>query len=79
MENKRLLLIIDPQIDFISGTLPVHNAGEAMAELARYVANQGSNLSLIHILCIDSSAFVSPSIDVAIVSGGLNIALDTLN
>lgn len=47
MENKRLLLIIDPQIDFISGTLPVPNAGEVMAELARYVANQGSDYTAI--------------------------------
>lgn len=47
MENKRLLLIIDPQIDFISGTLPVPNAGEAMTELARYVTNQGSDYTAI--------------------------------
>lgn len=35
---KRMLLIVDPQIDFISGTLPVPGAAEAMAELAEYVA-----------------------------------------
>lgn len=38
MKNtKRLLLIVDPQIDFISGTLPVPGAVEAMDALAGYV------------------------------------------
>ena len=31
---KRLLLIIDPQNDFISGTLPVPGAAEKMEALA---------------------------------------------
>lgn len=39
METRKLLLIIDPQVDFISGTLPVPNAEEAMTALADYVAN----------------------------------------
>ncbi|MFA6726632.1 MAG: isochorismatase family protein [Prevotella sp.] len=37
MKEKRLLLIVDPQIDFITGTLPVPGAPEAMTELAEYV------------------------------------------
>lgn len=34
---SRLLLVIDPQNDFISGTLPVPGAADAMDALARYV------------------------------------------
>lgn len=36
---NRLLLIIDPQVDFISGTLPVPGAEGAMDNLARYIAD----------------------------------------
>lgn len=36
-EPKRLLLIVDPQIDFINGSLPVTGAVEAMDKLAEYV------------------------------------------
>lgn len=36
---KRLLLIIDPQVDFITGTLPVPGAEPAMTALASYVAD----------------------------------------
>ncbi len=35
---KRLLLIVDPQIDFINGTLPVPGAAEAMDSLAEYIS-----------------------------------------
>ena len=34
---KRLLLIVDPQNDFISGTLPVPGAAEKMEALANYI------------------------------------------
>lgn len=34
---KKMLLVVDPQIDFIGGTLPVPGAAEAMDGLARYV------------------------------------------
>ena len=34
MENKTLLLIIDPQVDFISGSLPVETAEECMKRLS---------------------------------------------
>jgi len=39
---KKLLLIVDPQIDFITGTLPVAGAAEAMDALATYVKEQGN-------------------------------------
>lgn len=35
---KRMLLIVDPQVDFINGTLPVPDAEEAMNRLAEYIA-----------------------------------------
>lgn len=40
MDTKRILLIVDPQIDFISGTLPVPGATEAMQRLARWIDDQ---------------------------------------
>ena len=33
----RMLMIVDPQVDFISGTLPVDGAAEAMDALAAYL------------------------------------------
>ena len=41
---NKLLLIVDPQIDFITGTLPVENAVEAMNALATYVKTNGDTL-----------------------------------
>lgn len=40
--EKRLLLIIDPQIDFITGTLPVPGAEQAMDKLSDYVRQKGT-------------------------------------
>lgn len=40
MDTKRILLIVDPQIDFISGTLPVPGASEAMQRLASWIVDQ---------------------------------------
>ena len=37
---KRLLLIIDPQIDFINGSLSVPGAAEAMNALAKYIVQK---------------------------------------
>lgn len=45
--NNKLLLIIDPQIDFITGTLPVPGAIEAMDSLAEYIRRNGSGYSKI--------------------------------
>lgn len=46
MENKALI-IVDPQIDFISGTLPVPGAEQAMDNLADYLKKNGSDYSNI--------------------------------
>ncbi|MDE7151182.1 MAG: isochorismatase family protein [Candidatus Amulumruptor sp.] len=37
-DSKRMLLVVDPQIDFITGVLPVPGAREAMDLLAGYIA-----------------------------------------
>lgn len=47
MEKKTLLLIIDPQNDFIGGSLPVPNAEKAMKDLADYVRNNGKTYAAI--------------------------------
>ena len=38
---KNILLIVDPQNDFITGTLPVSGAKEKMHKLADYIKNKG--------------------------------------
>ena len=38
---NKLLLIVDPQVDFITGSLPVGGAAEAMDSLADYVKEHG--------------------------------------
>lgn len=43
MKTNSLLLIIDPQIDFINGSLPVNGAEEAMDNLAEYVSAHGND------------------------------------
>ncbi|MCH4148076.1 MAG: isochorismatase family protein [Prevotella sp.] len=47
MKANSLLLIIDPQIDFISGSLPVAGASEAMDKLAEYVTAHGNDYTHI--------------------------------
>ena len=37
MNEKKMLIVVDPQIDFISGSLPVPGAAQAMDELATYI------------------------------------------
>lgn len=49
--NKKLLLIVDPQIDFITGTLPVPGAVKAMDDLAEYVSNHTNDYTLICVTC----------------------------
>ncbi len=41
MTNQKILLVVDPQIDFINGSLPVPGAAAAMDALAVYVAEHG--------------------------------------
>ena len=36
---KRMLMIIDPQIDFISGSMAVEGAAEKMDALIKYIEN----------------------------------------
>ncbi len=53
MENSHntLLLIVDPQIDFINGTLPVPGAEKAMDDLAIFVSNRANDYALICVTC----------------------------
>lgn len=44
---NKLLLIIDPQIDFISGALPVPGAERAMNSLAGYIQTHGNRYDRI--------------------------------
>lgn len=50
-ESHRLLLIVDPQIDFIIGTLPVPGAESAMNALAEYVEEHAKDYTLICVTC----------------------------
>lgn len=43
---KKMLLIVDPQVDFITGTLPVPGAAVAMDALAEYVRAHGEEYSV---------------------------------
>ena len=38
---NKMLIIVDPQVDFINGSLPVNGAAEAMDSLAEYVKQHG--------------------------------------
>lgn len=46
MEKKKMLLVVDPQIDFINGSLPVNGAAEAMDALANYVDEHGADYAV---------------------------------
>ena len=48
---KRMLLIVDPQIDFINGSLPVPGAEKAMDSLAAFVNEYGGNYDQICVTC----------------------------
>lgn len=48
---KRILLIVDPQIDFINGSLSVPGAEKAMDSLASYVKEYGGNYDEICVTC----------------------------
>ncbi|MBD5552814.1 MAG: isochorismatase family protein [Desulfovibrio sp.] len=47
----RALMIVDPQLDFINGSLPVPHAAEAMNALADYVARQAHAYPLRLVTC----------------------------
>lgn len=42
-----MLIVVDPQIDFISGTLPVPGAAEAMGRLASYIKAHAADYALL--------------------------------
>ncbi len=44
--SNRLLLIVDPQIDFITGSLSVSGAKEAMDNLAQYIHEHGKEYAV---------------------------------
>lgn len=46
---KNILLIVDPQNDFISGSLAVENAEEKMLKLSNYLNEKGSNYDKIYV------------------------------
>lgn len=46
METNSMLLVVDPQLDFISGSLPVPGAAEAMDRLAHYVQTHGDDYAV---------------------------------
>jgi nicotinamidase/pyrazinamidase len=49
MSENRILLVVDPQNDFISGSLQVGGAELAMTKLASYIANHGNEYDGIYI------------------------------
>lgn len=50
-DPERMLLIVDPQIDFITGSLPVPGAEKAMNALADYIREHGDEYGHILITC----------------------------
>ncbi len=49
--TNKLLLIVDPQIDFITGSLPIPGAEQAMDDLASHVIANGKDYTLICVTC----------------------------
>ena len=39
--EKKILIVVDPQVDFVSGTLAVPDAVDAMDRLAAYIRDKG--------------------------------------
>lgn len=62
MSANAVLLIVDPQIDFISGSLPVPQAEEAMVRLARWIEQEQERYDTIMVTMdqhpIDHCSFV---------------------
>ena len=46
---KKALVIVDPQNDFITGTLPVSGAKEKMQKLAAYIKEKGNTYDYIYV------------------------------
>ena len=49
--GKKMLLIIDPQNDFINGSLAVDGADGAMLSLARHIERHGAEYDIVAITC----------------------------
>lgn len=45
-DNKKMLLVVDPQIDFVTGSLPVAGAAAAMDALAAYIDAHGETYAV---------------------------------
>lgn len=48
---NKMLLIVDPQIDFINGSLPVPGAVKAMDDLAKYLLSNCKEYSVVCVTC----------------------------
>lgn len=48
---KKILFIVDPQNDFVDGTLPVPHAKEIMSDAARYINVYGDEYEFIVVSC----------------------------
>lgn len=46
---KKILLIVDPQNDFITGALPVSGAKERMMKLAEYIQKKGIEYNIVNV------------------------------
>lgn len=47
MSKRKMLIVVDPQTDFISGTLPVPGAAEAMDRLASHIKAHAADYALM--------------------------------
>ncbi|MDE6049538.1 MAG: isochorismatase family protein [Paramuribaculum sp.] len=53
---EKMLIIVDPQVDFVDGALPVPGAKEAMSALAQYLREHGSEYA-VKIITADSHPY----------------------
>lgn len=53
---ERMLMIVDPQVDFVSGTLPVPGAKDAMIALSQYLCEHGAEYA-VKIITADSHPY----------------------
>ena len=53
---KKMLIIVDPQVDFVDGALPVPGAKKAMSALAQYLREHGSEYA-VKIITADSHPY----------------------
>ncbi|MDE6652662.1 MAG: isochorismatase family protein [Paramuribaculum sp.] len=53
---EKMLIIVDPQVDFVDGALPVPGAKKAMSALAQYLREHGSEYA-VKIITADSHPY----------------------